>query len=76
VLFDGLIATPAGTRLADPMHVLVGGDDLARLIVKRDAITSEETHRRKNEIALHEVEELYGRLKLALREHRRHTPDR
>jgi hypothetical protein len=76
VLFDGLIATPSGTRLADPMHVLVGGDDLARRIVKRDAITSEEMHRRKDEIALHEVEELYGRLKLALREHRRDVPDR
>jgi hypothetical protein len=29
VLFDGLIATPTGARLADPMHVLVGDDVLS-----------------------------------------------
>jgi hypothetical protein len=71
VLFDGLIATPSGTRLADPMHILVGGDGLARQIVKREPITTEEQHARNDEIDLHEVEALYGRLKLALRAHRR-----
>lgn len=71
VLFDGLIATPSGTRLADPMHVLVGGENLARRIVKREPITSEERDERKDEITLHEIETLYGQLKLALRAHRR-----
>lgn len=72
VLFDGLIATPSGTRVADPMHVLVGDEALNWQIVKRDPITAEEQHHhRKDEIALHEVEELYGQLKLAIRAHRR-----
>jgi predicted nucleotidyltransferase len=71
VLFDGLIATPSGTRLADPMHVLVGNEALTRQIVKREPITAEEQHAREDEITLHEVEELYGQLKLALRAHRR-----
>jgi Nucleotidyltransferase domain len=31
VLFDGLIATPTGTRVADPMHVLVDREDLRRV---------------------------------------------
>jgi hypothetical protein len=70
VLFDGLIATPSGARLADPMHVLVGDEALSHQIVKREPITAEEQHRRKDEITLHEVEELYGQLKLALRAHR------
>jgi hypothetical protein len=73
VLFDGLIATPSGARLADPMHVLVGGEALRRQIVKRQPISAEEQLRRKDEITLHEIEELYGRLKLALRAHRRRT---
>lgn len=73
VLFDGLIATPSGTRLADPMHVLVGDDALARQIVRRPPITAAEEHERKDEIVLHEVEQLYGQLKLALRDHRRRT---
>jgi hypothetical protein len=71
VLFDGLIATPSGTRLADPMHVLVGGENLARQIVKRDPITAAEKEQRQNEITLHEIEALYGQLKLALRAQRR-----
>jgi predicted nucleotidyltransferase len=70
VLFDGLIATPSGTRVADPLHVLVGNDVLSRQLVKREPITVEEQHRRKNEITLYEVEQLYGQLKLALRAHR------
>jgi hypothetical protein len=71
VLFDGLIAAPSGTRLADPMHVLVGDELLTSQIIKREPISGEEQHRRKDEIALHEVEKLYGELKLALRAHRR-----
>jgi hypothetical protein len=67
VLFDGLVATPSGTRVADPMHVLVGDEALARQIVRRKPITPAERHERKDEIALHEVEQLYGQLKLALR---------
>jgi hypothetical protein len=73
VLFDGLIATPSGTRLADPMHVLVGGDTLARAIVKRQPITAEESDQLKDEITLHEIETLYGQLKLAVRAHRRES---
>jgi hypothetical protein len=73
VLFDGLIATPSGARLADPMHVLLGDDSLTRQIVKREPITPEERHQRKDEITLHEIEELYGQLKLALRAHRRRS---
>lgn len=74
VLFDGLIATTSGTRLADPLHVLVGNDVLRDQIVKREPITAEEQHERKDEITLHEVEQLYGRLKLALRAHRNRSP--
>ena len=74
VLFDGLIATPSGTRLAQPMHVLVGGERLAGQIVMREPITAEEREARKDEITLHEVEALYGRLKLALRAHRQRAP--
>jgi Nucleotidyltransferase domain len=73
VLFDGLIATPSGTRIADPVHVLVGDDVLKRQLVKREPISAEERLRRKDEITLHEVEQLYGQLKFALREHRRGT---
>jgi hypothetical protein len=68
-LFDGLIATPSGTRVADPLHVLVGGEALSRQLVKREPITTEERDARKNEIELHPIERLYGQLKLALREH-------
>lgn len=71
VLFDGLIATPSGTRLGDPFHILVGDDDVGRLLVKRTPPTAEKHERRKDEITLHEVEQLYGQLKLALRAHRR-----
>jgi Nucleotidyltransferase domain len=69
VLFDGLIATPSGTRLSDPMHVLVGGPALRSRLVKRGPIEAEEQHERNDEIALHEIEQLYGQLKLALRAH-------
>jgi hypothetical protein len=71
VLFDGLIATPSGTRVADPLHILVGDDSLSRQLVRRAPITAEEQQRRTDEITLHEVEQLYGQLKLALRAHRR-----
>ncbi len=71
VLFDGLIATPSGTRVADPLHILVGNEALSRQLVKRGPITAEEQHGRKDEIVLHPIEELYGGLKLALRAHRR-----
>lgn len=52
VLFDGLIATPSRTRLADPMHVLVGDESLARQIVRREPITAAEEYQRKDEIEL------------------------
>jgi hypothetical protein len=71
VLFDGLIATPSGTRLADPMHVLAGGDRLARQIVKREPTTGAKGAELRDEITLHEVEQRYGQLKLAVRAHRR-----
>ncbi len=71
VLFDGLIATPSGTRVADPLHVLVGDETLSPQLVKRGPVTLEEEHDRKDEMALHEIEQLYGRLKLAIRAQRR-----
>jgi hypothetical protein len=73
VLFDGLIATPSGTRLADPIHVLVGDEGLTAQIVRGEPLTAAEEHERKDEVALHEVERLYGQLKLALRDHRSRT---
>jgi Nucleotidyltransferase domain len=69
VLFDGLLATPSGTRVAEPMHVLVGGRALTRQLVKRDPITPDEQEQRRDEIELNPVERLYGELKLALRAH-------
>jgi hypothetical protein len=71
VLFDGLIATPSGTRVADPLHIFVGDDALSGELVKREPITAEEQQARTDEIALHPIEQLYGRLKLELRAHRR-----
>jgi len=69
-LFDGLICTPSGSRIADPMHLLVGNDALAGQLVRREPITAEERHLRKDEVTLHEIERLYGQLKLALRAQR------
>jgi nucleotidyltransferase-like protein len=70
VLFDGLIATPSGTRVADPLHVLVADATLRGQLVKREPISDPEKEERKDEITLHEVEQLYGRLKLAFRAQR------
>jgi hypothetical protein len=66
VLFDGLIATTAGTRIADPLVVLVGEPNLADRMDRFDPTT-----KNGDEIELHEVERLYGRLKLAARAWRR-----
>jgi Nucleotidyltransferase domain len=71
VLFDGLIATPSGTRVADPLHVLAGDETLPSQLVKREPITTAEQQARKDELELHPIEQLYGRLKLELRAHRR-----
>ena len=76
VLFDGLIGTPSATRVADPLHVLVGDEALSRQLVKRGPISDAEREERKDEIALHEIEQLYGRLKLAFRAHLALAPDR
>jgi hypothetical protein len=46
---------------------------LTRQIVKREPITAEERHRRKDELPLNAVEKLYGELKLAVRAHRRRS---
>jgi hypothetical protein len=70
VLFDGLLATPSATRVADPAHLLAGGEALSRQLVKREPITAEERDQRQDEIELHPVERLYGELKLALRAER------
>jgi hypothetical protein len=67
VLFDGLIATPTGTRVADPMHVLVDREDLRRHLVIREPIASTEQTERGDQITLNEIERLYGELKRALR---------
>ena len=53
------------------MHVLVGSETLARQIVRREPITAQEKDERKDEITLHEIERLYGQLKLAVRANRR-----
>jgi predicted nucleotidyltransferase len=71
VLFDGLIATPSGTRVAEPLHVLVGGETLRQQLVKREPMTLEEEDERKDEIVFHEIERLYSELKLAVRARRR-----
>ena len=62
VLFDGLIATPAGVRIAEPFVVLVGEPRLADRIARFDP-----DQPGGDEITLHEVERLYGQLKLAAR---------
>ena len=62
VLFDGLIATVAGTRIADPFVVLVGEPGLADRMGRFDP-----TAKGGNEIEPHEIERLYGQLKLAAR---------
>ena len=62
VLFDGLIATSSGARIADPLVVLVGETTLADRMTRFDP-----TAERGGEIELHEVEQLYGQLKLAAR---------
>jgi hypothetical protein len=67
VLFDGLIATPTGTRVANPMHVLVGDQEFRSRIVIREPIASADQTERRDEIVLNEIERLYGELKLALR---------
>jgi hypothetical protein len=69
VLLDGLLATPSGTRVAEPLHILVGDEVLGRQLVMRTTITAKKHKERGNEIALHPVEQLYGQLKLALRRH-------
>jgi hypothetical protein len=71
VLFDGLIATPSGTRVAEPLHILVGDETLSAQLVKREPIAAVEEHDGSDEISLHEVEQLYGQLKLAVRATRR-----
>jgi hypothetical protein len=62
VLFDGLIATPSGTRVADPLVVLVGNLGLADDMVRFDPAAEP-----GGEIELNEIERLYGQLKLAAR---------
>ena len=70
VLFDGLIATPPGVRVADPCHLLVGDDEeVSGQLVRREPFTCEEMHEREADLELHEIEQLYGQLKLALRSH-------
>jgi hypothetical protein len=75
VLFDGLIATPSGTRVANPVNVLVGGTALESRLVKREPISAAEKEARRDEIELHEIEQLYGQLKLAFRAQRRIAND-
>jgi hypothetical protein len=62
VLFDGLIATPTGARIANPLVVLVGDSNLVDRFNHFDPAAKS-----GNEIELHEVERLYGQLKLAAR---------
>jgi hypothetical protein len=62
VLFDGLIATPSGTRIADPFVAVVGDVALADRMTRFDPAAES-----GGGIELHEVERLYGELKLAAR---------
>lgn len=62
VLFDGLIATPSGTRVADPLMVLVGEAELPDRMTRFEPAAEP-----RGEIELNEVERLYGQLKLAAR---------
>jgi len=62
VLFDGLLAGPSGARVADPLVVLVGEVGLPDRMTRFDPAADP-----GGEIELHEVEQLYGRLKLAAR---------
>jgi predicted nucleotidyltransferase len=71
VLFDGLIATTTGTRVADPLHVLVGDESLSSQLVKRPP---EEPRQPTDDIVIHEIEQLYGQLKLATRAFRGQPP--
>ncbi len=73
VLFDGLIATPSGTRVAEPFHLLVGDEALERQLRKRESIDVEGAA--AAEIELHEIERLFGQLKLAIRARRRDGGD-
>ena len=62
VLFDGLISTTSGARLAEPFVLLVGEDEIAAAFQRFDPKSSSAA-----EIEPHELERLYGRLKLAAR---------
>jgi Nucleotidyltransferase domain len=62
VLFDGLITTQTGARVADPLVVLVGERGLAERMTRFDP-----TAEPGAEVELNEVERLYGQLKLAAR---------
>ncbi len=62
VLFDGLLSTPSGARVADPLVVLVGEVTLADRMTHFDPASGP-----GEKIELNEVERLYGLLKLAAR---------
>jgi hypothetical protein len=74
VLFDGLIATPSGTRVAPPLHVLVGDEALTSRLVLAEPAPAAGGERPEDELTLNDVERLYGHLKLAVREQRRRRP--
>lgn len=66
VLFDGLITTTSGARVADPLAVVVGEGDLLDRMTRFDPAAGSGPA-----IELHAVEQLYGQLKLAARAARR-----
>jgi Nucleotidyltransferase domain len=66
VLFDGLISTTSGARIDDPLVVLVGEPNLPGRFARRERPAAG-----GESIEPHEVERLYGQLKLAARDHRR-----
>jgi hypothetical protein len=69
VLFDGLISTVSGARIAQPCVVLTGDPSLPDRFKRFDPDA-----KAGGEIELHEVEQLYGQLKLAARAGRRESP--
>jgi hypothetical protein len=62
VLFDGLLSTTSGARIRDPFVLLVGNPSFVEEMNR-----FEPTSRGTPEIEYHEVEKLYGQLKLAAR---------
>jgi hypothetical protein len=67
VLADCLIAAPEAVRVAVPFAVLLGDDGLEEMLVRRPPITAAEMDARRGELPVHELEQRYHDLKIAVR---------